>query len=286
MSGSTRQVLGVGSRGFTLVELVIVIAITGIVAVVGAVLIQGTVGGYVDQNRRAELVDIADRALRRMAREIRPALPNSLQLSNCSGGNPCVEFLATSAGGRYREGPGPSVAQARYRLQFNQDDARFNAMGPDVGRLPAGPNRRIAVYNTGQAGNDAWNPTNPGPISEPGFTVNAGGGGVPEEANITLTNPHQFLLESPRQRFYVVDGPVAFACEGSELARYDGYAIGANYTTGSRSLLAENVSAGGCNFSYAAGTSTRAGLLTMRLVLTDEGESVNLLHQVHVDNAP
>ena len=40
--------------------------------------------------RRAELTDAADVALRRMTREIRQALPNSLRVS----GN-CIEFIAT-----------------------------------------------------------------------------------------------------------------------------------------------------------------------------------------------
>jgi MSHA biogenesis protein MshO len=48
--------------------------------------------------------------------------------------------------------------------------------------------------------------------------------------------------------------------------------------------MAKNVSA--CNFSYQPGTSQRAGLVTLRLQITEDGESVTLLHQIHVDNAP
>ncbi len=48
--------------------------------------------------------------------------------------------------------------------------------------------------------------------------------------------------------------------------------------------MARNVS--NCNFSYQPGTYQRAGLVTLRLQLTDEGETVTLLHQIHVENAP
>ncbi len=48
--------------------------------------------------------------------------------------------------------------------------------------------------------------------------------------------------------------------------------------------MASNVSA--CNFSYQPGTSQRAGLVTLRLQLNEDGEMVTLLHQIHVENAP
>ena len=42
-----------------------------------------------------------------------------------------------------------------------------------------------------------------------------------------------------------------------------------------------------CNFTYQAGTQTRAGLMTLVLTLSDSaGEQVRLLQQAHVDNTP
>src|SRR5205814_7956125 len=67
-------------RGFTLLEAVLVIAMTGIVAAMVAVFIRAPVNAYVDQARRAELSDAADTALRRMAREVQRALPNSVRV--------------------------------------------------------------------------------------------------------------------------------------------------------------------------------------------------------------
>ena len=65
--------------GFTLLEAVVVIVITGIVSAMVAVFIRAPVEGYIDSVARAELTDAADTALRRLTREVRTALPNSLR---------------------------------------------------------------------------------------------------------------------------------------------------------------------------------------------------------------
>ena len=69
------------ARGFSLTEAVMVIAITGILAGMVAVFIQKPVQGFFDTARRAALVDTADTALRRISRDLRAALPNSVRVS-------------------------------------------------------------------------------------------------------------------------------------------------------------------------------------------------------------
>src|SRR5699024_3808677 len=85
-------------RGLTLIEAIIVMVITGIIAAVVAVFIRAPVQGYVDSVQRAELSDVADTALRRMTRDLRRALPNSVRIST---DGQAVEFLLTKSGGRY-----------------------------------------------------------------------------------------------------------------------------------------------------------------------------------------
>ena len=67
-------------RGFTLVEMIVVIVITGIIAGVVAIFLRAPVQGYVDSARRAEMTDIADTALRRIGRDLRTAVPNSVRV--------------------------------------------------------------------------------------------------------------------------------------------------------------------------------------------------------------
>ena len=76
--------------GFTLIELIVVIVISGVLALVTSQLIQRPVEMYQDQSSRARLVDRADTALVRISRELRDALPNSVRIT-CGGR--CLEFL-------------------------------------------------------------------------------------------------------------------------------------------------------------------------------------------------
>ena len=80
--------------GFTLIELVITIALSTIVVGFMAIFIAGPVASYNDQARRAELVDLAENSLRRIARDIRRALPNSVRLDS-SGSITALELLNT-----------------------------------------------------------------------------------------------------------------------------------------------------------------------------------------------
>ena len=74
------------------------IVIIGILGAIVAVFIRAPIQGYADTVARAEAGDEADLALRRMAREIRLALPNSVRV-NADGS--AIEFLLTKTGGRY-----------------------------------------------------------------------------------------------------------------------------------------------------------------------------------------
>src|SRR3990172_5514052 len=91
---------GAMQRGFTLVEAVMVIVLTGVIAAVVAVFIQGPVKGYFDTVRRSQLSDVADFALRRIARDLQATLPNSVRSTDAN--NYFMEFLPVRSGGRYR----------------------------------------------------------------------------------------------------------------------------------------------------------------------------------------
>eukprot|EP01133_Synstelium_polycarpum_P021102 gene21102-25353_t len=61
-----------------------------------AMFIRLPVQGYIDANARAALADLADTATRRMARDIRLALPNSVRVT---GNGRYLELLLTKSGG-------------------------------------------------------------------------------------------------------------------------------------------------------------------------------------------
>ncbi len=48
--------------------------------------------------------------------------------------------------------------------------------------------------------------------------------------------------------------------------------------------MSDNMSA--CTFTFTPGTAQRAGLVTLTLNVAQDGESIVLLQQVHIDNVP
>jgi MSHA biogenesis protein MshO len=85
----------------------------------------------------------------------------------------------------------------------------------------------------------------------------------------------------------VVDTPVSYVCSGTQMRRYSGYAIlpAQPVPPGvAGALIADKLSA--CSFAYAPGSSQRGALVTLNLALTDSGETISLIYQVHVNNVP
>lgn len=256
--------------GFTLIEMIIVIVITAIVGSMVAVFLRAPLESYVAQDRRARLADTADTALRRMVRDIRLALPNSVRVTSV-GSVVYLEFLATRSGGRYRAQGGGDI------LDFTTADSSYDVLGPAIA-MQAGD--RIAVYNLGIPGADAW----------AGETLANFTGAASTTTSIAIA-PKQFPLASPGNRFQIVDGPVSYVCNPAArtLTRYWGYAIAAAQPTpppapASSALLATNVSA--CSFDYRPGVTERGGLVGMTLELRQAGETVQLYATTQVSNQP
>jgi MSHA biogenesis protein MshO len=263
-----------GEIGFTLIEMVIVIALTGIIAGVVAVFLRAPIQQYADLTRRAELTDVADSAQRRIARDLRHALPNSVRLTipgGCAGTNACaLEFIPTVDGGRYRTGSGDE-------LDFATADTSFDVVGPVPAATAA---HHLVIYNLGIEGADAYEgSTEDTHVRRPIATVGAG--------NLTITSTERFPFESPGQRFHVTESPVSYVCDpqAGTLTRTSGYGWPEAPVSGTAHLLAQHVSQ--CRFTYDQAVSAqRAGLITMHLSLTDGSETVTLYHAVHVSNQP
>jgi MSHA biogenesis protein MshO len=288
------------ARGFTLIEAVVVITITAIVAGMVSIFIRVPVLNYIGSAARAELTDTADLAMRRLARDVRLALPNSIRTSIDAAGNQYLELLLTKTGGRYlAENEGNAVGLPP--LSFT-DPIRttFNVLGRPLGNLPAKqaivPGDYIVVYNLGPglAPADAY------ADGDPCANCNRGTVEAVTGDNIKMTsNPFAAqtpTLESPGKRFQVVSTPVTYVWNKSAktITRYWNYAIRSNQpdsaaeiaALSTKALLAQKVS--NCVFSYDTLLGGSSALLSIRLVLTDPAGAgnVELFQQVHVDNTP
>jgi MSHA biogenesis protein MshO len=263
-----------GSAGFTLIELIVVMVVVGVLAGIVALFIQHPLRAYLAASRRAALVDAADTALLRIARDLRAALPNSLRVTQ-SGGVTYLEYLPIQDGGRYRAAQ--TGAGTGDILDFSSaGDNAFDLLGPNV---TASAGQYLVVYNLGlDASTDAWQGGNR-------RTVTSNGG----VANLAFTATASPLpLESPNKRFYLVGAPVTYACNpaAGELRRISGYAPQAtqptSFTGATTRLLASHVAA--CGIGYDPGAAQRLGQVTLRLQLSQDGETVTLYREVAVNN--
>lgn len=262
-----------------------VIALTGIVGAMVAVFIRQPINAYVDQARRGELTDAADGALRRMARELQGALPNSVRVDPSGS---YLEFLPVRAAGRYRAAP-DSGGSGDFLDFSSASDGSFEVLGPAVS---AAAGDQLVVYNLGLAGADAYDGSSRRALTSFGTAL----GSLAYTVGGT-----QFPYDSPNHRFYIVNTPVTYVCAplaggAGSLRRYAGYAIQSAQPANAgaaplsalsgvnNALLTESVAT--CSFTYNASASARNALVTLRLTLTRSGESITLLQQVHVGNSP
>jgi MSHA biogenesis protein MshO len=279
--------------GFTLVELIIVIVITGILAGMVSIFIKTPIEQYIDIARRAEMTDIADTALRRMGRDIRTAVPNSVRLSS----DKYIEFLPTKAGGRYRansDGTDTLCTDANNKegdsLSFAEADSCFEIIGSAI---DFSLSDYIVMGSTQSDAAPPYDKTAAGVLRD-----YKGVAGVQSTVLITPTLFPAFAsLES--QRFQVISGidqAVTYACENigtvngngvGTLKRYSGYDFNpaqiAPPVGGLNALLADKISA--CSITYD-NSNIRNGLVTISLTIAHGGESISLYHEIHVNNLP
>jgi MSHA biogenesis protein MshO len=286
--------------GFTLIELIMVIVIVGVIASILVISFKPAFDSYLAVTRRARLTDLADTAMRKMTRDIRLAVPNSIRLATSQ----CVEFIPTSTGGRYRTKPDTvwdAVQPGNPSKPIDTSDtvSEFDV----VTALTAVPVAGDWVVIDNQNTNDVYSGTNRAAIESVG---------IPPVASpslglhrITLTAATQFpvgydggrfsIVPNAQQAvFYVCDNPGLDASgDGTgKVYRFSAYGFNADNPSAcpkplaATPVLADHVES--CSFIYAAnqGATQQSGFVEVQFKFTQKDESVSLQYGTHVDNVP
>jgi MSHA biogenesis protein MshO len=280
-------------RGFTLVELIMVMVITGILAGSMTVFFKPAVDSYLAVGRRAAMTDVADGAMRKMIRDIKMSVPNSIRLATSQ----CVEMVPASDGGRFRTGPDtdPTHTPALW-IDTNAPVTDFDTLTPFTSTVSAGDWVVIDNQNT----DDVYTGINRAAIQSNVASPAATAG----QRRITLKNATQFPIGYDGGRFQIVPNSqqaVFYACASPGVdadgtgtgtlyrfsAAFGGVIPGTcNTVTAATPIIASKVA--NCAFTYNAnpGATQESGYVEVQLTLQDRGEAVSLQYGAHVENVP
>ncbi len=267
------------ARGFTLLELVVSIAIGAVVVAFAGMFISAPLDAYDLQTRRADLLDSVSTAWPLMEPDLRRSLPNSLRTRR-NGNVVALEMLAVVDGVRYKSAPGAA---------FNTGGVFRGIAHPFVSN-----SFYLSVNNLGTPGADAYALANT--ITPAGATISIVSGG-PGEDVVTVAPPAVFTGVSADERIYLVSGPVTFLCDenAGTLRRYSGYSIAANHAArdsagelngagAANTLLAQGIAS--CAFDVSAPGAAQPQTVSVRLGAAANGDSIALLQQAHGEFAP
>jgi len=258
-------------RGFTLVELVAAIVVLGIVAVGLGNIMGNATRGYLDANARSEITAIGRFAVERMSRELRTALPGSIQITN-NAGSQCITFRPIVASSRYLTLPVPPLAAS----------STFTAAVFNTAAMRNGQQYAVAV-NALTAANIAAGAVQPLQVANPVSAPDA-----QSVVTLTLSGAAQFPEHSVQQRFYIIDAPVVFCVNPPPVVNQLPTLTRNGQLLGEFILLQDGGNAVSV-FSYNPGSLQRSGVIQIDLRLAspqDVNEVVRFFHQVHIRNVP
>lgn len=269
-------------RGFSLIELIIVIVVLGVLSVGIAQYISLGAQVYSEGSERDEVVAQSRFMLTRMAKELRQATPNSIRLS-CSGGScasvQCLEFVPFQTS----------------TIVTNNVPLDVTAPGPlrvVKALAPVAQNDQVVIYplDASDVFDPAHNKRRTISATPTSLTTHT------EQWDMNLG----FAQSSPSKRVYVLaDSPVSFCVEGTQLYRYQGYGFQVMQQTPNAAheiagvtgqLVGQYINNNLLltpTFSYSAASLTRNALVNINfeLALTTLDE-INLNHEIHIPNVP
>ncbi len=286
----------VQTAGFTLVELVVVIVISAIVASFMVLFLDTPIESYFAQTRRSDLVDSAHRISDAVTADARTALPNSLR-TNAAG--TALELLATTGVARYYGQGDKDGLQANEELTIGNSVTAFGTLDSFSTQALSYQAPYLSIGNLGTAAYTAYNSATR--VMTPASTVVTVGpnpsmtpppASVAGENQVTLSAAMTFqALGAPATQpsvhnAYLVSGPVSYICNANAanptagtLMRYSGYAVTPAQPVppaGTGALIAHDVAQ--CTISIVPAPAGYAygELAIFRVTLSSNGETLQV----------
>jgi MSHA biogenesis protein MshO len=271
------------ARGFTLLELVVSIAISAIVLVFAGLFVKAPLDAYMASSRRTEIQDSVSVAWPRIEVDLHMALPNSVRVT-ASGSNKALELLPVMGQARFMSTPGAAPFNT---APYFDSLPTHKPLAPVT--LPVG---MFFLSANNAPPNDAYALTNV--MTPANRLLTFSGDPATAEDTITISPAFSFAAGSPNHRIYLVRRPVTYLCNESAgtLQRFSGYTIAASQS--SRNTAAKLTAAGAavslvarditsCSFSVQPATASQGQIVTIRMTVTRDGETTSILHAAAID---
>lgn len=258
------------NRGFTLIELVVVMVIFGIIAAMGSGFVVSSVTAYNQAAERNKLVARSQAVVERMSRQLRIALPHSLRVS-ASGS--CIEFMQITGGANY-QGILPDMSNGAPAVSVINTAPFTLSLGGGL-HVAVGAMLDAEIYSTSSSASRA--------------SVSALIGAPITQINVS--SPHRFIRNSINERVYVMEDPERFCVLGSKIWHYSHYGLDTGALSdgspgGDSALMSDDVVPGAPSFALSPATESRNTLIEIKFSIRRNDESLKIEHQVQVRNVP
>ena len=258
------------NKGFTLVELILVLVILSILAALGSKFLFTALNSYDQSQTRFKLIAKGRVSIEQITRQLRMAVPNSVRVS---ASNNCIEFLPIVAGANY-EGELPDSNNLAPEISSIATSSFTLGLGTPA-HVVVAPASSSEIYTN----------------SSTASRVSLGGLGSSPYTAIPLASNHRFIQNSNNKRVYLASNPKRFCLSGGALIQYKNYGLittGLSDTNpgGSTILMAQNVSTDGNVFTLSNGSVNRNISVNIALRFTQGTETIDLYQTVFIRNVP
>lgn len=272
------------SKGFTLLELIIVIIILGIMSVGIAGFMKLSTQTYLNVSERDELLSSARFAVERLNREIRNAVPNSIRVKNDST-RQCIEFVPIIASAIYTEIPVlpdlPSNTLSVIKFQ-GENNSDYQCSGVCLDAVTVYPLTSGDLFANQY---DATGKT---------FGLKSVTQITPDEWTLTLDRTSGVIFDddSPTNRLYIIRRPVSYCVKNNSLYRYDNYGYSATQLLrpiAPETLMAENIrniNLSNLPFVLHEPTLKRNAIVQVMLNFFRDEEELVFNNDIHILNIP
>jgi prepilin-type N-terminal cleavage/methylation domain-containing protein len=266
-------------RGFTLIEMVMTIVLTGIIAGMLAPIIKTNVDAYIDTQSRSHLLDKMRISLGRLSRELRQA---TIPLTTVSGST--LEFVTTTVGGSYVSFNDvlPKIASADCSRVRNQTPSQLERF------LPNEPIGTLCVLYPGDLSALSAEQRNAlviGRIVAPISSISSQISGSPDEYDSALwkvafnaettfssassSAAHTFSLADYRHRISLNSGNLVWQRVAASTTGFGSATSG---------ILVNNIT------SFTPTLDSAKGIVSITLTATEGAESITVSEDIYVRN--